>query len=229
MRDVKRLTRPPRVTSMRSIPFNLLIASAVLCPMSAHAQERPWDIGIRAGISAADGEPANDIPSAGLLAHFALDEHWRIGAALDRSEYDFEEPAKLAGIVQSPAEEPIDALAEATTLGVWAERTLTNPTRATTLFAGAGLGAAFIDVPDVAGPDANGGRFEIHTDAGTELTVALLGGVRRRFAERWYAEAALRVEQHFADWVVTDRVSGARGSVDDYLTWGAYITVGWKW
>ena len=123
---------------MQSTPFNLvLIASAAMFTTSAHAQERPWDIGIRAGVSAADGEPANDIPSVGLIAHFALDERWRIGAALDRSEYDFEEPAKLAGIVQSPAMEPIDALAEATTLSVWAERTLTNPTRATSLFAGA--------------------------------------------------------------------------------------------
>ena len=125
---------------MRSIPFNLMLIASAVSTMSAHAQEGPWDIGIRAGISAADGEPANDIPSAGLIAHFALDERWRIGAALDRSEYDVEEPAKLAGIVQSPAAEPIDALAEATTLSVWAERTLTNPTRATSLFVGSGLG-----------------------------------------------------------------------------------------
>lgn len=214
---------------MRSIPFNLTLIASAAFTMSAHAQEQSWDIGIRVGMSAADGEPANDIPSAGLIGHLALDERWRIGAALDRSEYDVEGPAKLAGIVQSPAVEVIDALAEATTLGVWAERTLTSPTRATNLFVGAGLGAAFVDVPDVDGPRADGGHFDVHTEVGTEFIVSLIGGVRRDFGERWCAEAALRVDQHFADWVFTDRVSGARGSVDDYLTWGAYIAVGWKW
>lgn len=214
---------------MRSTSFHLTLIASAVFTLSAHAQEQAWDIGIRAGVSAADGEPANDIPSAGLIGHFALDERWRIGAALDRSEYDVEEPAKLAGIVQSPAVEPIDALAEATTLSVRAERTLTDPTHVTSLFVGAGLGAAFVDVPDVDGPRADGGRFDVHTEVGTELIVSLLGGIRRDFGERWYGEAALRLDQHFADWVFTDRVSGARGSVDDYLTWGAYIAVGWRW
>ena len=214
---------------MRSIPFNLTLLASAVFSLPAYAQQQPWDIGIRIGVSAADGEPANDIPTAGLVVHFALDGRWRIGAALDRSEYDVEEPAKLAGIVQDPAVEVIDALAEATTLSVWAERTLTNPTRAMSLFVGSGLGAAFVDVPDVDGPRANGGCFDVHTQVSTEFIVSLLGGVRREFAERWYAEAAVRIDQHFADWVFTDRVSGARGSVDDYLTWGAYFTVGWKW
>lgn len=216
---------------MRPTRFGLMLMASAAFTISAHAQEQSWprDIGIRAGISAADGEPANDIPSAGLIARFALDERWRIGAALDRAEYDVEEPAKLAGIVQSPVLGPIDALAEATTLSVWAERTLTNPARATTLFAGMGLGAAFIDVPDATGPRADGGVFDIHTDASTEILVFLLGGVRHQFGDRWYAEAALRADQHFADWVFVDRVSGARGTVDDYLTWGVYFAAGWKW
>jgi len=29
-----------------------------------------------------------------------------------------------------------------------------------------------------------------------------------------------RVDQHFADWELEDQVSGAQGSVDDYLTYG---------
>jgi hypothetical protein len=214
---------------MRSIPFNLVLLASAVFTLSAHAQQQPRDIGIRTGVSAADGQPANDIPTVGLIAHVALDERWRIGAAIDRSEYDVEEPAKLAGIVQSPAVQVIDALAEATTLSVWAERTLTNSTRATSLFVGSGLGTVFVDVPDVDGPRANGGHFDVHTDVSTEFVVSLLGGVRRRFGERWHAEATLRVDQHFAEWVFTDRVSGARGSVDDYLTWGGYIAVGWKW
>jgi hypothetical protein len=214
---------------MRSTPLDLMLIASAVFAVSAQAEQREWDIGIRTGISAADGEPANDIPSAGLIAHFALDDRWRIGAALDRAEYDVEEPAKLAGIVQSPAVEVIDALAEATTLSVWAERTLTDPARATSLFVGTGLGAAFVDVPDVDGPRANGGRFDIRTDVSTEIIVSLLGGVRHRFAERWYAEAAVRVDQHFADWVFTDRVSGARRSLDDYPTWGAYVALGWTW
>jgi hypothetical protein len=54
---------------MRSIPFNLMLIASAVFTSSTHAQQQPWDIGIRAGISAADGQPANDIPTAGVAAH----------------------------------------------------------------------------------------------------------------------------------------------------------------
>lgn len=83
---------------MRSL-VGVLVAVVVLAAMfaasPAHAQQRRIDIGLRAGIVAADGEPANDIPGAGLVGHYAINDQWTLGAAVDRTEYDFEEPAKI--------------------------------------------------------------------------------------------------------------------------------------
>jgi hypothetical protein len=213
---------------MRSLISTLAIA-ALLTTASPLAQERRMDIGVRLGISAADGEPANDIPGAGMLAHYALNDDWTLGAAVDRTEYDFEEPAKIVGIVQDPTLDVIDALAEATTLSFWVERSITDRSRPTSFFVGAGLGAAFTDVPDASGLREDGGSFDIHTEVDTEIIVSILGGVRHRFGERWYGEVVLHAGQHFADWRVTDQVTGAQGSIDDYLTWGAHIAVGWRW
>ena len=41
-------------------------------------------------------------------------------------------------------------------------------------------------------------------------------GARRWFGDSWGIEAALHIDQHFADWKVTDRVSGATGAISDY-------------
>jgi hypothetical protein len=195
---------------------------------TAHAQERRMDIGVRVVLAAADGEPANDIPGAGVVAHYTLNDDWILGAAVDRTEYDFEEPASIVGIVQDPALEPVDALNEGTAISLWVERALSEPSQPLSFFVGAGVGAVFLDVPDVSGARADGGQFDIHTEADTEITLAILGGIRRRFGERWQAEFALRAEQHFANWRVTDRVTGAQGSIDDYFTWAGYLAVNWR-
>ena len=94
---------------------------------------------------------------------------------------------------------------------------------------GFGLGAASVDVPDVSGPTANGGQFDIHTDVGTEILLSGLAGVRRNFGENWYAEFRVHATQHFADWQVEDRISGASGSIDDYLSLGGHLAAGIRW
>jgi hypothetical protein len=205
------------------------VLAAVVCLVSGalHAQERGFDLGLRLGVAAADGEPANDIPGAGVIAHYSLDEDWTVAGAIDYAEFDFEEPAKMLGIAQAPDIEPVDALAESTAVRVWAERRIAGV--ATRAFLGAGLGAAFLDVPDVRAPRASGGAFDIHTDAGTEILAFALAGVRRPFGEGWYAEAGVTLEQHFADWKVVDRISGAQATVDDYLSWSLYAAIGLRW
>lgn len=46
----------------------------------------------------------------------------------------------------------------------------------------------------------------------------------------WPAIAhTLTGSQHFADWQIADRISGAQGSVDDYLAWGGHIAAGLRW
>jgi hypothetical protein len=203
-------------------------AAFIMCT-PVEAEERSFALGARALITAADGEPANDIPGIGVLGRYTFNEHWSIGAAIDRTEFDFEEPAKLIGIAQDPTLEPIDALAEGTVLSAWLERTFTRPQTPTIWFIGVGLGAASVDVPDAAGVRADGGQFDIRTDVDTEIIASVVGGVRRNFGERWYAEFSVRADQHFADWRIVDRISGAQGSIDDYLALGGHLAVGIRW
>ena len=48
------------------------------------------------------------------------------------------------------------------------------------------------------------------------------------FGERFLFEPALRLDQHFADWDVTDRVSGATASIDDYLLKGVHLAFAYR-
>lgn len=211
----------PRTAAVTSAAF--LLCTAV------EAEDDVFAIGARVGVTVADGEPANDIPGYGIQGRYALNERWSIGAAIDRTEYDVEEPAEIIGIAQDPALEPIDALAEATLISAWIERTFRRPRSPVTWFVGAGLGAASVDVPDAAGPRADGGQFDVHTNVDTEIIASVMGGARLDLGQRWYVEFLLRSDQHFADWQITDRISGAQGSVDDYRAWGGHIAAGLRW
>lgn len=179
------------------------------------------DLGVRGIITAGDGEPANDIPGYGLFGHWRMSDRWSIGFAVDRTEYDFEEPAKLVGLSQDQDVEPFDVIAEATVLSAWIERTY--PRNRLEWFWGAGVGFASIDVPDAIGPLEGGGTFDIRTEADSEVIVSLLAGLHRTLGERWLLEFAVRADQHFADWQLTDRVSGNRGAVDDYRALGGHL------
>jgi hypothetical protein len=195
----------------------------------ADAADRRFQAGLLVGVSVADGEPANDIPGFGAQVRYALSDQWSLGASLGHAEYDFETPASIVGIAQDPSLEPVDALATSTSVAAWVERTFVPDGRETTWFVGFGLGAASVDVPDVNGPTAGGGQFDIHTEVGTEILLSGLAGVRRNFAESWYAEFRVHATQHFADWQVEDRISGATGTIDDYLSLGGHLAIGIRW
>jgi hypothetical protein len=195
---------------------------------AAGAQSGRFTLGARGVLRLADGEPANDIPGAGLFGHYRLSDRWNLAFAVDRAEYDFEQPAKLLGIEQDPDLEPIDALAESTLVRVAVERTYRRADGPSTWFWGAGAGVASIDVPDAVGRRRDGGEFHVRTEVGTELVASLTAGWRRNLGRRWLLDLALGVDQHFADWQLTDTRSGARGAVDDYLTYGAHLGVGFR-
>jgi hypothetical protein len=195
---------------------------------AASAGSDRFELGLRGVLMAADGEPANDIPGFGVFGRYRVGDRWSLGFAIDQAEYDFEQPAKLAGIEQDPDVEPIDVLAESTTFSAWIERTFRRPGAPTVWFLGAGLGVASIDVPDAVGPRLDGGVFEIRTEAETEIVVSASGGVRRELGRRWLLEFALRADQHLADWRLADTVSGASARVDDYLALGAHFGVGFR-
>ncbi|MEW6074471.1 MAG: hypothetical protein AB1726_17985 [Planctomycetota bacterium] len=184
-----------------------------------------WEIGGAGGVTLGDGEPANDLTTYGVFARRRLNDVWAARFALDRMSYDFERPAKLLGITQDPGAEVVDAAATATTLSAWIERTFGGAESANEWFAGAGLGLSSVDVDDASGPVAGGGSFDIATDAGTEILASLDAGYRRALSAHWTLEGLLRVNQHFADWKVVDRVSGAEGTVDDYTTWSFLLGI----
>lgn len=198
-----------------------------LVPIPCEGDEaRRLEVGARLGVTLAAGVPANDIPGYGLFGTYRLNDQWKLGVGLDRTEFDYEEPARLIGIPLDPQLEPIDAVAEGTTLSAWVERSLAPPGSRTEWFVGAGLGAASLDVPTVTGPTLAGGTFEIHTEAETEIIVSLLGGVRRSLGERWFVQFTLRADQHFADWTSVDEVSGGVRKIDEYFAYGGHLGFG---
>lgn len=214
---------------MRRAAASFLIVSSLAAAPSLAAGS--FDAGVRGLLTASDGEPANDIPGYGLFGRYRisrLNDRWALALAVDLLEYDFEQPARLLGLQQSRAIEPVDTVAEATILSAWIERDYTRPAGRMTWFWALGLGLASIDVPPASGPLAGGGSFDIRTEADTEMLALASAGFRRALGGRAFLEFALRLDQHFADWQFTDRVSGARGSVGDYLAYGGHLGLGFS-
>ncbi len=222
MREVSKL-HLAAILALAVLPF-----AALSFEKAAAAQEQRFDLGIRGIITAADGEPANDIPGFGVFGHYNFSDRWSLGLAVDQTEYDFEEPARILGLQQDQDLEPVDVVAEATVLSAWLQRNFGRSGGRTTWFLGAGLGFATIDVPGATGPLEGGGTFDIETDADSEIIASLLAGFHSRLGSRFFLEFALRADQHFADWKLNDRVSGRTGSIDDYLAYGGYLGVGFR-
>ncbi len=211
------------------VSLSAALATVLLSlPSAAAAEGGRFSLGVRGMITASDGEPANDIPGFGAFASYQLSDRWSLGFSVDQTEYDFEQPARLLGLSQDPNLDPIDVVAEATVFQLELRRAFDRPGGRWVWFLGAGLGAASIDVPDAQGPLAGPGTFDVQTEADTEIIASLLGGFQRRFGSHWFLEFSLRADQHFADWQLVDRVSGARGAVDDYLAFGGHLGLGFR-
>jgi hypothetical protein len=191
---------------------------------AAQAQSSASDrnFGLRLNIVGGSGKPANDILGAGLFGHYRLNDRWWLGLAVDHSPgFDVERPYEFLGL-RGAGEEEVDADGTMTSLLAWIERVYDRPGRME-WFWGVGGGAATVDVDDIAGPLASGGSYAITNDVGTELIATASGGLRWRFGARWAFEVALRLDQHFTDWTVTDRISGRGTQLDDYLVKGGHL------
>jgi hypothetical protein len=192
------------------------------------AQESRWTLGIRTGTWLGTGEPANDLPiPAALVARYRLREHWWLNLALESSAGDFEKPHEVLGIMQDPSVADIDADASYTSFLASLERSYREPGERHEFYWLVGAGLSSVDVDDAGGPVQGGGTFDVATDAGTEV-LASLGGGYRRWWESWAGEALLRFDYHLADWAVSDSVSGALGSVDDYHTWALLFGLSYR-
>lgn len=205
------------------------VVAAVLfvAPCVAHAQsEETFQIGARGIVVTAGGEPANDIPSIGGFGRFRLNEAWLLGFSVDQAEYDFEVPTRVLGLAQPPEPaEVIDATVSSTMLSAWIEREHGQASSRTVFFWGVGGGIALPEVDDATGPLAGGGVFDITTEASTEILASAFGGLRWR-PGRFFLEIAGRVDHHFSEWDVEDRVSGRTGTTEDYTGFGGHFGLG---
>ena len=86
--------------------FLFVVCGAIAA--SVRAQEETFDLGLRAGGLLASGRPANDMLGYGVFGHYRINDRWRLGFALDTSEFDFERTASVVGLEQSPAVKDID-------------------------------------------------------------------------------------------------------------------------
>jgi hypothetical protein len=189
------------------------------------AEER-LSLGLRGNILGGTGVPANDTLGVGLFARYRLSERWLVGFGVDvASGFDVEEPEKLVGLVQDPSVAVIDANADSYTFIGWIEREYDRDAGGWSWFWTLGAGWSSVSVDDVQGPLAGGGTYDLTFDVGTELLLSGSGGVRYRLGAGWQLELALRLDQRFADWQVTNRLSGATGTVDDYLIRGFTLGV----
>lgn len=208
---------------LQALAASGLIFLALSLP--ATAEESRFDLGLRLNLLGGSGDPTNDVLGGGLFGHYELNERWSLGFSLDYSdEFDIERSPASLGLVQDPSAEVVDSKASFIGGKIWIERVYRREGR-TEWFWGVGVGADSIDVNPATGPLADGGTFDITIDAGTDLIVLGTAGLRLKVGQRGAFEFALRADQHFADWKVIDRVSGAMANVSNYTLTGAHI--GW--
>ena len=191
--------------------------------------DRRWDTGLRFNIIGGSGKPTNDVLGFGIFGRYRLGDRWTVGLAVDVSdEFDIERTPELVGLEQDPDAPVIDSTGSSEGLNAWIERRYGGDDRRMQWFWTVGAGVNSVDVDDQAGLLAGGASFDIAIDAGTEWMASASVGLRVRVGERFLFEPALRLDQHFADWDVTDRVSGATASIDDYLLKGVHLAFAYR-
>jgi Outer membrane protein beta-barrel domain len=201
----------------------------LLLPLAARSDESGRiEAGLRLLLTAGSGVPANDIPGYGVYGLYRLNDRWTVGLAVDQTRFDYEEPARRLGLPIDLEAPPIDAKAEALIVSASIERSFSSPQASREWFLGAAVGMAWTDVPDVTGPTTTGGIFDIHTEVDREVIASLIGGVRQRFGERWFAAFKVRADEHFTAWEPVDVISGAEARHDDYFAYGFHAGVGYR-
>ena len=220
-----------KITEVRAVYapvlFVPLLFVLAIAPMTlAAADDSRYELSGRLNLMGATGDPMNDILGYGFMLHRQLSDDWYLGFSVEHSsEFDAERPNEKLDI-DSVSE--TDAVGSMTMFTAVAERRYAMESSNWTWFWNLGLGVTDIDVDNAEGDIEGGGRFDIKIDADTETV--LLGGIglMQRLGENWSARYELGVEQHFADWKVTDEVSGATDSYDDYTVSGARFGLNYR-
>lgn len=195
---------------------------------TAYSDEARYEIGLRANVLLGDGVPANDILGAGVIARYRLTNGWFIGAGIDTYAFDYERPWRIVGLAQDPNVATIDASADSTVLNGSIGRLYNETNHGFDWFWTLGIGFASVNVDDVVGPTDTGEAFDIMTDAGSEIHLMATLGSSYNFSDSWSASFAARVEHHFMDVLITDRVSGNTAKLDSQSPIGAFFSLNYR-
>lgn len=199
-----------------AIVYLLLVSNVLMA--NEHSK---WELGANFNIVGSDGTPTNDMLGFGFVGHYQLSNDWYTGFVLDYSpDFDFEHTAAVVGVVQDPAVKVIDAIGTSTAITAFIERRYPSESGKFQWFWNVGGGFANVDMGNATGPVQGGGTFNITTSAGTETLITGSVGIQQRINENWSARYAFSLDQHFADWTVTDLVSGNTAKVGDYTIYG---------
>ena len=188
-------------------------------------------IGVRAGVNAGDGEPANDMPNFGVYGRYRLSGPWLIGVAVDSSTFDFEQPGNLIDVNPVGV---VDAEITATSVTAWGEYEF-EPIgedgflRRLRPFVGAGVGFASLDDDDLSGATEGGGAYAFDISGGTEIIPGAVAGLRYDITRNVVVELGARVDYHLTELEITDNLSGNSAEVDDYVTYGGYLGLQFRW
>ena len=196
-------------------------------PPAANADEDypgRFFLGLRGGVNAGSGEPANDIPTYGVYGRYRVRGPFLVGLAVDQINFDFEQPGNLIDVDPVGV---VDANIDGTVVTAWGEYEFKlsddDFLRRLRPFVGAGVGVGFLSDDDVAGPTEGGGTFAFDISGGTELIPGVIGGVRFDITRNVLIELGARFDYHITELEITDTVTGRSETADDYETFGGYI------
>jgi len=200
----------------------LVILLLAVAPQGLRAaDDSPYELTTRLNLVGGTGKPTNDILGFGFILHRKLSDDWYLGLALDYSDqFDIETPNDELDI-DSVSE--TDSVASMTMITATAERRYKLESDNWTGFWNLGVGLAEIDADNARGDVEGGGKFDIEVDADTDTVLIGGAGFLQRLGENWSARYEATVEQHFADWKITDNVSGKTDSYGDYTVTGVRL------
>jgi len=216
------------MNAMRIAQKMTMFVVLVLLAGPGQADESKYEFGLRGNVLLGDGVPSNDILGAGVIARYSLNNGWFIGAGLDAYEYDFERPWRIVDLRQDPNADVIDAAADSSVLSGSFGRLYNQTDHGFDWFWTLGVGFASPDVEDVAGPTDTGSRFDLMFDVGDEIHVMASLGTSYNFSASWSASFTARVEHHFMDVLITDRISGNTARIDSQSPIGASLSLNFR-
>jgi len=213
---------------LRAIRTVTVFSALALHTGIGQADDPKFEIGLRGNVLLGDGVPANDILGLGVIGRYRLDNGWFVGAGLDTYEYDFERPWKIVDVRQDPDVDVIDGSADSTVISGLFGRLYNQTDSGFDWFWSLGAGFSSPNVGDVAGPTDTGGVFDLTFDVGSEIHLMATLGSSYNFSESWSASFSARVEHHFMDVLITDRVSGNTAKIDSQTPKGAYLSLNYR-